>query len=174
MKFRLKENIDNQIFYRVTRDENLDTFNCSYPQFFATNLDYAKEYAEVEENPIIYTVNLNINNPFDLSNDEQLSIFNNDYLDWAYNNLSLIKQGIEDNGGVFDQHNIKGWLKSKKLGDKLDFVNADYIYIFLKNSTYNYDGLIVDEGITYGKFKGTLSYVPFYSRQIKIISKEKI
>lgn len=172
MKFRLVEALHNLTreqeqyfknskfkgipFYHGSGAKDISVFRCdTEPCFFSMSKDYSTEMVNPDYEPEIYEVYLNITKPFDLSSEEQINIFNDKYIPWV------------------QTKNVPFEAKNKSLGEPLDLNNADYIYKFLKENNYDFDGLIVDEGIPntefYKKYAGIKSYVPFNANQIKSV-----
>lgn len=134
------------------------------PQFFSRSLGYAKEYMldrDTGEPGDVYSVYLNITNPFDNSTKEMNDFLINEFVPWCE------KKGYK----IPDEEALKH--------SPVNFAAvADNLYVFLRKmfreGKSRWDGMFVDE--YYVKEHGEdakTSYVPLFGNQIKAITNKK-
>ena len=128
------------------------------PCFFTPYEEYAKCYADDprHKNHVVTAYRLDIKRPFHLGDRECLRIYTDEFIPWA-----LGKRYADD-------WKNQPKLMNPKLGDGISCIVADYLYPFLRRAKrkgiYDYDGMIVDEGLSYYSD----SYVPFDKSQISL------
>jgi hypothetical protein len=126
------------------------------PCFFSPYEEYSSDYAAKNKTSVVTAYRLDIRNPFYLGDKECLRVYKDEFIPWA------IKKGYAD-----DWMN-QSKLMNPRLGDKISFVVADYLYPFLRGcrrkGIYDYDGMIVSEGNSLYDD----SYVPFDNSQISL------
>lgn len=142
------------VFYHGTNKSEFSEFTVWRPNFFTTDINYAKVYGNK-----IYSVYLSIKAPFDTLNEKDRLVYNEEFIPYWINNYpTLTKEG-----------NLKP-LKEKEL---LPFTWANEFFSFLRKRTRNkgkeYDGIFVDEGSTakIAQSFTKIAVVPLYSTQIK-------
>lgn len=142
------------VFYNSGSKENRKIYNCDkYPYFFSELEEYLKEYGD-----ITYAVYLNITNPFSRITNKEYNLITKEFKEYCINN------NIEPLG-----------LNELKIGNFVPFPLVDTLYDYLRNNT-SYDGILIEEfgnNTSYFKkfgIKGQISYTPFYSNQIKLIT----
>lgn len=120
-------------------------------------------YYKDATNPKTYAVYLNIQNPFDISNEETMDIFVNEYVKGGY------AAGINP---YISEREIREQVKNG-----IDWTEADNLKEFIEDMEYDYDGLVLDEGADggYGDDVHTRgkSYVTFNPNQVKNIDNRK-
>lgn len=113
--------------------------------------------------PKTYAVYLNIQKPFDISNEETMDIFVNEYVKGGY------AAGINP---YISEREIREQVKNG-----IDWTEADNLKEFIEDMEYDYDGLVLDEGADggYGDDVHTRgkSYVTFNPNQVKNIDNRK-
>lgn len=120
-------------------------------------------YYKDATNPKTYAVYLNIQKPFDISNEETMDIFVNEYVKGGY------AAGINP---YISEREIREQVKNG-----IDWTEADNLKEFIEDMEYDYDGLVLDEGADggYGDDVHTRgkSYVTFNPNQVKNIDNRK-
>lgn len=120
-------------------------------------------YYKDATNQKTYAVYLNIQNPFDISNEETMDIFVNEYVKGGY------AAGINP---YISEREIREQVKNG-----IDWTEADNLKEFIEDMEYDYDGLVLDEGADggYGDDVHTRgkSYVTFNPNQVKNIDNRK-
>lgn len=120
-------------------------------------------YYKDATNPKTYAVYLNIKKPFDISNEETMDIFVNEYVKGGY------AAGINP---YISEREIREQVKNG-----IDWTEADNLKEFIEDMEYDYDGLVLDEGADggYGDDVHTRgkSYVTFNPNQVKNIDNRK-
>lgn len=160
MKLRIAESngrIPNIVYHGGPVKINPGDFMTNVqPCFFTPYKDYADDYSYKgsSRKGFIGAYHLDIKNPFTLDDKECLRIYTEEFIPWA------IEKGYADEW----KNNSK--FTNPKLGSKIHFVVADYLYVFLRKmkrkGIYNYDGMIVYEDNTIYPD----SYVPLDKSQI--------
>ena len=142
------------VFYNSGSRENREIYHCDrYPYFFSELEEYSKEYGD-----ITYAVYLDISNPFGKVDKNKYNFIMNEFVPYCNKNKIEVL-GLED----------------LKIGNYVPFVLVDTLYPYL-HQYGNYDGILAEEFGTetsyYKRFgqKGQISYIPFYSYQIKLIT----
>ena len=120
-------------------------------------------YYKDATNPKTYAVYLNIQKPFDISNEETMDIFVNEYVKGGY------AAGVNP---YISEREIREQVKNG-----IDWTEADNLKEFIEDMEYDYDGLVFDEGADggYGDDVHTRgkSYVTFNPNQVKNIDNRK-
>lgn len=148
----MRENGHLILFWHGEEDKNRTKFHCEkYPYFFTELEAFSKEWGEK-----IYSVYLNITKPFDVVDKSEYDLIMNEFLPYA------------------EQHNIEVLgLDELKIGKYTPFPLVDTLYYYLRDNT-EYDGILAEEFSEQSNYfkkwgkKGQISYIPFYSNQIKL------
>lgn len=154
---KMKNGSELKVFYNSGSRENRDIYNCdSYPYFFSESEVYSKEYGD-----ITYLVYLNITNPFSVIGEKEYDLIFKEFVPYCEkNNIEYLS------------------INEVKKGSYVPFPLVDTLYHYLREYT-NYDGILIEEfgkNASYFKkfgIKGQISYTPFRSNQIKLISNKK-
>ena len=132
--------------------------------YFTPNKEYAERYkntsassistGKIENNPRVYEAYLNIEKPFDLSNEDARRIYIEEYIKGG--NAVGINPYLSD-------------AEYNKI-DNIDWLEVEDLKDFLQDNEYDYDGIIANEGGDFdndGKvvYRGN-SYIPFSEEQI--------
>lgn len=141
--------------YHGTPNGNFTVFNTSNGAYFTENEAYARRYMQAHSSPTAQLIEayLNITKPFDTRQEAERRIFEREfYRKWG-NGTPLSDVGLPD------------------------WTDADDLIDFINENSYDYDGLILDEGGDGGYGEAVtrrgVSYVAFSPEQIKLTTNKK-